>query len=54
MNLMKLPGEMYNRMKQKAKDNKDLQTLYSMTDRELSDIGLSRGSIRDAFHKGKK
>ena len=54
MNLMKLPGEMYNRMKQKAQNKSDLQTLYSMTDRELNDIGLSRGSIRDAFYKGKK
>jgi len=54
MNLMKLPGEMYNRMKTKAKNRQDLQTLYSMTDRELNDIGLTRGSIKDAFYKGKK
>lgn len=54
MNLMKLPGEMYNRMKQRAKDKASLQTLYSMTDRELNDIGLSRGSIREAFYKGRK
>jgi len=51
---MKLPGEMYNRMKQNAQNKSDLHTLYSMTDRELNDIGLSRGSIRDAFYKGKK
>ena len=54
MNLMKLPGEMYNRMKTKYRNNKDLQTLYSMTDRELNDIGLTRGMIKEAFYKGKK
>ena len=43
---MKLPGEMYNRMKTKARNNKNLQTLYSMTDRELNDIGLTRGGIK--------
>ena len=54
MNLMKPPGEMYNRMKQKAKDKAALQTLYSMTDYELADIGLTRGTIKDKFYKGKK
>ena len=54
MNLTKLPGEMYNRMKQRAKDKAALQTLYAMTDYELADIGLTRGGIKDAFYKGKK
>lgn len=54
MNLTKLPGEMYNRMKQRAKDKATLQTLYAMTDYELADIGLTRGSIKDAFYKGRK
>ena len=54
MNLTKLPGEMYNRMKQRAKDNAALQTLYARTDYELADIGLTRGSIKDAFYKGRK
>ena len=54
MNLMKLPGEMYNRMKTRAKSKQDLQVLLDMTDRELNDIGLTRGNIRDAFYKGKK
>ena len=54
MNLMKLPGEMYNRMKTRAKSHKDLQALYAMTDRELNDIGLTRGTIKEAFYKGKK
>lgn len=54
MNLMKLPGEMYNRMKKNAKDKAALQTLYAMTDYELADIGLTRGTIKEAFYKGKK
>ena len=54
MNLTKLPGQMYNRMKTKARNNKALQTLYAMTDHELSDIGLTRGTIKEAFYKGKK
>ena len=54
MNLMKLPGEMYNRMKTNSRNKQDLQTLYSMTDRELNDIGLTRGTIKEAFYKGKK
>jgi len=51
---MKLPGEMYNRMKMNSRNSKDLQTLYAMTDRELNDIGLTRGTIKEAFYKGKK
>jgi uncharacterized protein YjiS (DUF1127 family) len=54
MNLMKLPGEMYNRMKTNSRNKQDLQTLYAMTDYELADIGLTRGTIKDAFYKGKK
>ena len=54
MNLTKLPGEIYNRMKTKAKNKQDLQTLYAMTDYELNDIGLTRGTIKEAFYKGKK
>ena len=54
MNLTKLPGQMYNRMKTIARNKQDLQTLYAMTDRELNDIGLTRGTIKEAFYKGKK
>ena len=54
MNLTKLPGEIYNRMKTKARNKQDLQTLYAMTDYELNDIGLTRGTIKEAFYKGKK
>ena len=54
MNLMKLPGEMYNRMKTQSRNKQDLQTLYAMTDYELNDIGLTRGTIKEAFYKGKK
>lgn len=54
MNLTKLPGEIYNRMKTNSRNKQDLQTLYAMTDYELNDIGLTRGTIKEAFYKGKK
>ncbi|MCW4027733.1 MAG: DUF1127 domain-containing protein [Candidatus Bathyarchaeota archaeon] len=41
-------------MKKSAKDKAALQTLYAMTDYELADIGLTRGTIKEAFYKGKK
>ena len=54
MNLMRLPGELYQRISRRAKEARELQHLKSMTDRELADIGLTRNQIYDAFFKGRK
>jgi len=54
MNLMKVPGEIYNRLQQKNRMSRDLKTLLKMTDYELADIGLTRGTLREAFYKGRK
>ena len=54
MNLMKVPGEIYNCLQQKNWMIRDLKTLLLMTDYELADIGFTRGTLREAFYKGRK
>lgn len=39
------------RLEQRRKINKTIQELQALTDRELSDIGISRGMIKSVAHE---
>lgn len=45
---------LYNELRRRHNDKVEMDKLFSMSDRELQDIGLARYEIRNAFYKGRK
>jgi len=45
---------LYNELLRRHKDQQEMNKLFSMSDRELQDIGIARYDIRNAFYKGRK
>ena len=53
-NVIKLFGDMVGLSEEKAKERQAIRELHALSDRELSDLGMSRSNIESTVRYGRK
>ena len=53
-NVIKLFGDMVGLSEQKKRERQAIRELHSLSDRELSDLGMSRSNIESVVRYGRK